>query len=140
MLLFGQLPKISCYTKQITDKISHSSLFITQSFPEVVFYIYKFFNFFLLSSTTDLQFVKKKINTISLNYNSYYPELSYFPRFFINLFAIDIYLEFYKHTFLSLHEKVTILRLLQLPINLNFAQQGRRKRFVFKKPKINKIK
>lgn len=140
LLLFGQLPKINFYTKQITDKITHSSLIITQTFSQTVFYLYKVLNFFLLSSPTDLHLIKKKINTILLKDNCYYSELSYFPRFFVNLFNISIHVEFCKSMFISTYEKVTIFRLLQLPVNLTFAQQKKRKRFIYKKLKINNIK
>jgi hypothetical protein len=133
------LPKLYFYTKQTTDRILHSSLIITQTSPQFIFYLYKLINFFLLSSATDLQFVKKT-NTILLNGNSYYQELSYFYRFFINLFNIHIYIGFNKFIFLSLQEKTTIFRLLQLPINLNFVQQKRQRRFIYKKPKVNQIK
>jgi hypothetical protein len=134
------LPKISSYTKQITEKISYSSLIITQAMPRVLFYVYKLINFFLLKSATDLQFVKKNINILLLNGNSYYQELSHFPRFFLNSFNINIYIEFKDFIFLSILEKVTVLRLLQLPINLEFAQPKRKKRFIYKKAKVNKIK
>jgi len=140
--LFGQLPKIISYTKEVTDKITHSALIVTQTFPNLIFYTYKLIYFFLASSATDLYNVKKKnmIDSLFLNDNSYYPELSYFPRFFINSFNVQVYVAFNNLTFLSLLEKVTIFRLLQLPVNLEFAQQKKNKRLIYKIPKVNKIK
>jgi hypothetical protein len=142
LLLFGQLPKIISPTKQITDKIAHTSLIVTQTFPNLIFYTYKLIYFFLANSATDLYNVKKKkmIDNLFLNDNSYYPELSYFPRFFINSFNMQVYVAFHNFTFLSLLEKVTIFRLLQLPVNLEFAQQRRKRRLIYKVPKVNKIK
>jgi hypothetical protein len=142
-LLFGQLPKIKFYTKQITDKLTHGSLVITQKFSNLIFYIYKLINFFLLTSATEVVNIKTKntLDNFKLGENSYYPELSHFPRFFVNPFGINVYLAFHNNYSLSLLEKVTLFRILQLPINLGFIQQKiKRKRFVYKKTKINKIK
>ena len=141
--LFGQLPKAISYTKQITDKLTRSSLVITQNSSCLFFYIYKLINFFLLTAATEVYNVKTKnsLDNLRLEENSYYAELSYFPRFFISSFNINVYLAFGNNFSLSLLEKATIFRILQFPVILGFIQQKlKRKRLLYKKMKINKIK
>lgn len=143
LLLFGQMPLIKIYAKQLTDKLIRSSLVITQNLSVGLLYLYKLLNFFLLTAATENYNVKTKndLDSLRLKDNSYYAELSYFPRFFINSFDINIYMSFNECTFLSLLEKVMIFRLLQLPVSLGFIQQKvKRRRVVYKKSKVNRIK
>lgn len=142
-LLFGQVPFIKFYTKQLADKLIHSSLIITQNFTISLLFIYKLLNFFLLTSATENYYLKTKnaLDSLRLKDNSYYPELSYFSRFFVNSFDINIFVAFDNSISLSLLEKVTIFRLLQLPVSLGFVQQQvNRRRSIYKKSKANRIK
>jgi hypothetical protein len=137
------VPLIKLYTKQLSDKLMRSSLIITQNFTVSLLSIYKLLNFFLLTSATENYFVKTKnaLDCMRLEDNSYYPELSYFPRFFINSFDINIFVAFSNSASLSLLEKVTIFRLLQLPVSLDFIQQKvTRRRSIYIKSKVNRIK
>lgn len=136
------MPKIISHTKQITDKTARSLLVITQTFPGLNIYLYKLIHFFLLNSTIDLHNVKQKtiLDNLVLTDHSYYLELSYFPRFFINSFNMHVFLAFNEFSLLSLLDKVTIFRILQLPVNLEFVQQKRKKRLIWKVSKVNKIK
>jgi hypothetical protein len=96
-----------------------------------------------LTSATENYYLKTKnaLDSLRLKDNSYYPELSYFSRFFVNSFDINIFVAFDNSISLSLLEKVTIFRLLQLPVSLGFVQQQvNRRRSIYKKSKANRIK
>jgi hypothetical protein len=136
------LPSLKINTKSTTDKLIRSTLVVTQNFTNITTYLYKIINFFLLTSATENTIVKthNMLDNVQLKENSYFPELSYFPRFFINSFNVNIYMAF-NNCFLSLLEKVTIFRFLQLPVNIGFVNHTtRRRRLIYKKSKINKIK
>jgi hypothetical protein len=143
LLLFGQVPLIKLYTKQINDKSIRNTLTITKNFTDCFLYLYKLLHFCLLTAATDNYNVKTKndLDCFKLKDNSYYSELLYFPRFSINAFDISIYISFKNNYFLSFFEKVTIFRILQFPINLVFIQKNlKRRRLVYKKTKVNKVK
>ena len=137
------MPLIKLHTKQLSDKLIRSSLIITQNFTTCLLFMYKLLNFFLLTSATENYYVKTKnaIDCLRLGDNSYYPELSYFPRFFVNSFNLNIFISLGNSASLSLLEKATIFRLLQLPVSLGFLQQkAKRKRLIYIKSKVNRIK